>query len=71
MTTRKGAGLFHYVIIYMGALHLVLPARNLYSLDAGILIMITIGTTSKIDDVLNEHGALLHVLPFAAHLNFF
>ena len=29
------------------------------------------GETSKIDDVLTEHGGLLHVLPPAAHLNFF
>ena len=27
--------------------------------------------TSKIDDVLNEHGGLLHVLPLAVHLTFF
>ena len=26
---------------------------------------------SKIDDVLTEHGGLLHVLPLAVHLNFF
>ena len=29
------------------------------------------GATSKIDDVLSEHGGLLHVLPLAVHLNFF
>ena len=27
------------------------------------------GATSKIDDVLNEHGGLLHVLLLAVHLN--
>ena len=27
--------------------------------------------TSKIDDVLTEHGGLLHVLPLAVHLGFF
>ena len=27
--------------------------------------------TSKIDDVLTEHGGLLHVLPLAVHLRFF
>ena len=26
---------------------------------------------SKIDDVLTEHGGLLHVLPLAVHLSFF
>ena len=47
----------------MGDLHLVLPARNLSNLfdkDA----------TSKIDDVLTDHGGLLHVLPFDVHLRF-
>ena len=29
------------------------------------------GATSKIDDVLIEHGGLLHVLPLAIHLDFF
>ena len=29
------------------------------------------GATSKIYDVLTEHGGLLHVLPLAVHLNFF
>ena len=28
-------------------------------------------TTSQIDDVLTEHGGLLHVLPLAVHLKFF
>ena len=27
--------------------------------------------TSKIDDVLTEHGGLLHVLPLSVHLKFF
>ena len=27
--------------------------------------------TSKIDDVLTEHGGLIHVLPLAVHLIFF
>ena len=27
--------------------------------------------TSKIDDVLTEHGGLLHVIPLAVHLSFF
>ena len=29
------------------------------------------GATSKIDDILSEHGGLLHVLPLVVHLNFF
>ena len=29
------------------------------------------GATSKIEDVLTEHGGLLHVLPFAVHLKYF
>ena len=40
MTTRNRAGLFHHVLIYMGDLYLVLPALNLSTLDAGILIMV-------------------------------
>ena len=44
-------------------LHLVLPALNLSTLDAG--------ATSKIDDVLTEHSGLLHVLSLTVHLRFF
>ena len=33
-------GLLHNVLIYMGELHLVLPAMILSTLDAGILIMV-------------------------------
>ena len=29
------------------------------------------GATSKIADVLTEHGGLLHVLPLTVHLDFF
>ena len=29
------------------------------------------GATSKVDDILPEHGGLPHVLPFAVHLNIF
>ena len=29
------------------------------------------GATSKIDDVLSEHGGLLHVFPLAVHLIIF
>ena len=45
-------------------LHLVHPALNLSTLDAGILIMVQ-------QVVLTEHGGLLYVLPLAVHLNFF
>ena len=51
----------------MGNLQLVLPALNLSTLNAGLLQQVT----SKIDDVLTEHGGLLHVLPLAVHLRFF
>ena len=48
----------------MEDLHLVLPALALcWHFDYD--------TTSKIDDVLTEHGGLLHVLPLAVHLSFF
>ena len=50
-------------------LHLILPALNLFILDAGILLTDN-GATSKIDDVLIEHGGLLHVLPLIVHLKF-
>ena len=49
-------------------LHLVLPALNLSSLDAVILIMMQ---QVKIDDVLTEHGGLLYVLTLTVHLDFF
>ena len=40
LTKRSSVGLFHYVLVYMGDLHLVLPALNLSILVAGILIMV-------------------------------
>ena len=40
LTIRNTARLFHYVLIHIGDLHLVLPAMNLSILDAGILIMV-------------------------------
>ena len=39
LTKRNRAGLFHHVLMYMGDLHLVLPAQNLSTLNAEILIM--------------------------------
>ena len=39
LTIRNSARLFHHVLFNMGDLHLVLPALNLYTLNAGILIM--------------------------------
>ena len=56
--------MFHHVLFNMGDLHLVLPALKLSN------IMID-DATSKIDDVLTEHGGLLHVLPLAGHPEFF
>ena len=47
-------------------LHLVLSSLILSTLDAGILIN---GATSKINDVLTEHGGLLNVLSLAVHLS--
>ena len=44
---------------------LVLPALNLSILDADILI---IAATSKIDDVLIEHGGVPFFLPLTFHL---
>ena len=59
-------GLFNYVLVYVGDLHLVCHALNFSILDAGILIM----AISKFDDVLLEHGGLPHVLPVAVDLKF-
>ena len=39
LTIRKSARLFHHVLFNMGDLHLFLPALNLSTLNAGILIM--------------------------------
>ena len=39
LTIRNSAKLFHHVLFNMGDLHLVLPALNLSTLNAGILIM--------------------------------
>ena len=39
LTIRNSARLFHHVLFNMGDLHLVLPALNLSTLNAGILIM--------------------------------
>ena len=46
---------------------MVLSALNLSTLNAGILMN---DETSKIDDVLTEHGGLHYVLPLAVHLQF-
>ena len=48
----------------MGDTHLVFPSLNLSILDAG-------NGATKFDDVLFEHGGLLHVLPLVVHLKFF
>ena len=39
LTIRNSARLFHHVLFNMGVLHVVLPALNLSTLNAGILIM--------------------------------
>ena len=53
----------------MRNLHLVLmPALNL---SKTWIWHFDIGATSRIDDVLNEHGGLPHVSPLASHLNSF
>ena len=39
LTIRNSARLFHHVLFNMGDLHLVLPALNWSTLNAGILIM--------------------------------
>ena len=39
LTIRNSARPFHIVLFNMGDMHLVLPALNLYTLNAGILIM--------------------------------
>ena len=46
----------------MGDLHLVLPTLNLSPLN---------DARSKIDNILTEHGGLLHVLPLDVNLRFF
>ena len=54
-------------LLHIRALHVVFYKMNLSILDSGILI---ICATSKIYDVLLEHGGLLHVLLLAVHLKF-
>ena len=48
-------------------MNLVLPAMILSILEAGIFVK---DETSKIDDVLMEHGGLPHLLPLAVYLKF-
>ena len=56
------AELFRHVCIFMGDLHLVPSALNhgCWHFDNR--------TSSKIDEVITEHGELLHVLSLAVHL---
>ena len=54
--------LFHHVLVYSGDLHLV-PSCTHPHFDNG--------ATSKIDDVLFEHGRLLSILPLADHPPYF
>ena len=60
-------GLFQQVLVYMGDLYLVLPPL----ICLAWVLVVDNGATSKFDDVLFEHGGLLHVLPLAVHLKFF
>ena len=69
MGTALDCSLFNHVLIYMGDLHLVLPALHLTTL-AGCWHF-DYGATSKNDDALSEHVVLLCVLPLAVHLTFF
>ena len=64
-TFRNSARLLHHVLFNMGCLHLVLPALNLFTLNAGILIMMK--QVSLMMFLLNM--VLLHVLPIAVHLS--
>ena len=40
LTIWNSSRLFHHVLFNMGDLHLILPALNLSTLDAGILIIV-------------------------------
>ena len=51
LTIKNSARLFNIVLFNIGDLHLVLPALNLCTLNSD--------ATSKIDDVLTEHGGVL------------
>ena len=59
----------HHVLFNMGDLHLVLPALNLSTLNAGILIIMQQVRLMMFS--LNMHGGLLYVLPLVVHLRFF
>ena len=64
----NSTGLFNHAFIYMGHLHLVLPALNLTTLAGSWHFD---GATRKNDDAITEHVVLLCVLPLALHLTFF
>ena len=68
LTIRNSDRQVHHVLFNMGDLHLILPAPN--SLDAGFWHFDNVATIN-IDDVLTEHGGLLHVLSLTVHLYFF
>ena len=56
----------------MGLTGLGLGLRGLGTKGLGLgLDNLEILGNSQIDDVLTEHGGLLHVLPLAVHLRFF
>ena len=68
LNNRNSARLFHQVLIYMGDLRLVLPALNLFTLDAGILIMMHQVRLMMFSLKIVDYS---YVLPLAVHLNCF
>ena len=62
LTIRNSARLFHHVLFNMGDLSEFVYPECWYFDN---------GATSKIDDVLTEHGGLLHVLSLTVQRKFF
>ena len=63
-------GLFHHVLVYMGDWRPTFGPSCTEFVYSGCWHFDN-GATSKIDDVLAEHGGLFHVLPLAVRLNLF
>ena len=68
LTIRNSARLFHNVLCNMGDLHLVFPALNLSTLNAGILIMM-----QQIRLMMFSLNMVNYSMsfPLAVHLSFF
>ena len=49
LTIRNSARLFHHVLFNMGVLHLVLPALNLSTLNAGIYVILMMFSLNMVD----------------------